>query len=168
MIALDADFVGEGPLRAAHQRGDHLADLVRIVVNRLLASNDQLRALFLGHSLDDLGDRQRLSLVIVANLDQHGAVRTHGQRGAQRFLGLGRADRKRDDLGHHALFLQADRFLDGNLVEGVHAHLDVGKIDAGAVGLDPRLHVIVDHALYADQGFHWHSSTGTHKQTCLR
>jgi hypothetical protein len=47
--------------------------------------------------------------------------------------GLLRADGDGDDLGRLALLLQADRLLDGDLVEGVHAHLDVGELDARAV-----------------------------------
>ena len=34
-----------------------------------------------------------------------------------------------------------------DLVEGIHGHLDVGGLDAGAVGLDPHLDVVVDHAV---------------------
>jgi hypothetical protein len=52
-----------------------------------------------------------------------------------------------DDFGGHALFLQAHGFFDGDFVEGVHAHLDVGEIDARAVGLDADLDVVVNHAL---------------------
>ena len=77
---------------------------------------------------EQLGDGERLDLVV--GLDQDRAVGAHRQRGAQRLLRLGRADRDRDDLGRDALLLQADRLLDRDLVERVHAHLDVGEIDA--------------------------------------
>ena len=73
---------------------------------------------------------------------------------AQRLLRRLRAGRHGDDLANLAGFLQADRLLDGDFVERVHAHFYVGEIDAGAVGLDPRLHIVVDHALHADQGLH--------------
>ena len=86
------------------------------------------RLLLFGDLREDLGDRQRLDLVV--GLDEDGAVGAHGERGAQRLLRLGRADRDGDDLGRGALFLEADRFLDGDLVERVHAHLDVGEVDA--------------------------------------
>ena len=72
----------------------------------------------------------------------------------KRLLRLGRADRHRDDLGRDALFLEPDRFLDRDLVERVHAHLDVGEIDARAVHLDPRLDVEIDHALDRDEQLH--------------
>ena len=65
-----------------------------------------------------------------------------------------RADRHRDDLGRLAGFLQADRLLDGDLVEGIHRHLDVGEFDAGAVRLDANLDVVVDHPLHGHQNFH--------------
>src|SRR3546814_14468061 len=52
------------------------------------------------------------------------------------------------------LFLQADRFFDPDLVERVHRHLLIGEIDAGAVGLDPRLHIIIEHPLDGDEDFH--------------
>ena len=60
----------------------------------------------------------------------------------------------RDDLGGDALFLQADGFLDGDLVERVHRHLDAGGLDAGAVGLDADLDVVIDHPLDRDEDFH--------------
>src|SRR3546814_7371864 len=65
------------------------------------------------------------------SLQQDRAVGAHRERGAQRFLRLGRADRHRDDLGRDALFLQANRFFDTDLVERVHRHFDIGEIDAG-------------------------------------
>ena len=64
---------------------------------------------------------------------------------------LRRADRDRDDLGRLARFLQPERLLDGDLVERVHRHLDVGEVDARAVGLDPDLDVVVDHPLDRDE-----------------
>jgi hypothetical protein len=40
------------------------------------------------------------------------------------------ADRHGDDLGRLAGLLQAHRLLDGDLVERIHRHLDVGELDA--------------------------------------
>ena len=51
-------------------------------------------------------------------------------------------------------FLQADRLLDGDLVERVHRHLDVGKLDARAVGLDADLDVVVDDPLHGHEDLH--------------
>ena len=50
--------------------------------------------------------------------------------------------------------LQAHRLFDGDFVKGVHAHLDVGDIDARVVRLHPDLDVVVDHAFDGDQDFH--------------
>ena len=99
-----------------------------------------------------LATRERLDLFL--GLDQDRAVGAHGQRGAQRLLRLGRADRHRDDLGRDALFLEAHRFLDRDLVERVHAHLDVGEVDPRAVHLDPRLDVVIDHPFDGDEQLH--------------
>ena len=80
-------------------------------------------------------------------LDQDAAVGAHGQRGAQRLLRLLRADGDDHDLGRLAGFLQPDRLFDGDLVERVHRHLDVGEFDARAVRLDADLDIVVDHPL---------------------
>jgi hypothetical protein len=52
---------------------------------------------------------------------------------AQGLLALRVAAGDRDELGGRALLLQAHRLFDGDLVEGVHAHLHIGNADAGAV-----------------------------------
>jgi hypothetical protein len=99
-----------------------------------------------------------------AHLDQDGAVGADGHRGAQRLLALPQVTPQDTamTLGGHALFLQAHRLFDGDLVEGVHAHLDVGDfVDAGAVGLDAHLDVVVDHSgpLDGDQDLHGRSAS---------
>ncbi len=101
-VAGDLDLRRERALRPAEQRREHLAGLVVIVVDRLLAEDDQSRLLFVRDLREDLGDGQRLDLLI--GLDQDRAVGAHGERGAQRFLRLGRADRHGDDLGRRRPF----------------------------------------------------------------
>ena len=139
-------------MRAAHQRGEHLAGLVAIIVNRLLAEDDKAGGLFIGNGFEDLGDGKRLNSIIGHN--QNCAVCAHGKRGAQGFLRLLRANCYGDHLGRHALFAQAERLFDGDFVERVHAHLDVGKIDAAAIGFHPRFDVIVDHPFDGDDNLH--------------
>jgi hypothetical protein len=56
-----------------------------------------------------------------------------------------------DFLGFAGLF-QANGLFDRDLVERVHRHLEVGKIDTRAVGLHTGFQVVVDHAL------HWHEN----------
>ena len=130
-VALDHELGGEGALRPAEQRGQHLAGLVAVVVDRLLAEDDEAGLLGVDDGLEDLGDRQRLDAAV--GLHQDAAVGAHGERGADGLGRLLRADRDRDDLGRLALLLQPQRLLDGDLVERVHRHLDVGELDAGAV-----------------------------------
>ena len=88
------------------------------------------------------------------DLDQDAAVGAHRERGADRLGRLLRPDRDGDDLGRLAFFLQPDRLLDGDLVEGVHRHLDVGELDARAVGLHADLDVVIDHPLDGHQNLH--------------
>src|SRR3712207_7840390 len=64
----------------------------------------------------------------------------HGEGGADGLGRLLRADRHGDDLARLARLLEPDRLLDGDLVEGVHGHLDVGELDARAVGLRSEEH----------------------------
>lgn len=66
-----------------------------------------------------------------------GAVRAARERGAQDFLGFGRAGAEGADLGDAAggaateLLLADERgFLDGEVVKGVYAVLDAGGFDA--------------------------------------
>jgi hypothetical protein len=75
-----------------------------------------------------LGDGERLELL--GRLDEDGAVGTDRHRGAQGLLTLGDAARDGDHLGDDALLLQPHGLFDGDLVERVHAHLDVGNVDA--------------------------------------
>jgi hypothetical protein len=71
-----------------------------------------------------------------------------------RFRALLRSDRDADDLGRLAGFLEAKRFLDRDLVERVHRHLDVGEFDAGSVALDADFHVVINDPLYWHKNLH--------------
>ena len=61
-LAGDVDFRSEGRLRPAEECGEHLPRLVRIVVDRLLAHDDELRLLLRDDRLEELRDRERLKL----------------------------------------------------------------------------------------------------------
>jgi hypothetical protein len=140
------------PWGPAEQRGEHLAGLVAIVVDRLLAHDHEPGLFALDHGFERLGDSERLQLGV--GLHQDGAVGTHGQCGAQGFLaGLG-AQADRDDLAGRAGLLQANRLFHGDLVEGVHRHLDVGRFDTRSVSLGADLDVVIDHPLYRDEDLH--------------
>ena len=77
---------GEGSLRPAEQAGEHLAGLIAVVVDRLLAEDDEVGAFSSTTRLQDLGDGERLDGASV--FDQDGAVGAHGERGAKRVLRL--------------------------------------------------------------------------------
>ena len=57
--------------------------------------------------------------------------------------------------GSGRLGAQPHRLFQGDFVERIHRHLDVGSLDARAVSLDAHLDVVIDDALDADQDFHW-------------
>ena len=146
------DLRGERRLRHVGERGQHLAGLVAVVVDSLLAEDHEARLLLVDQRLQQLGDRQRLQLVVA--LDQDRPVGADRHRRAQRLLALLDAARNRDHFGHDALLLQPHGLLDSDLVERVHAHLDVGDIHAGAIGLHADLDVVVNDTLYGDENLH--------------
>ena len=123
-----------------------------VAVNGLLTHDHHIRVFLGDHRLKQLGDRQRLWISI--RLDENCAVSTHGQGRAQGFLRLDWTDGNGDDFRHDALFLLADSFFDCDFAERIHRHFDIGEVDAGLVGLDPRLDVIIDHPLYRDEHLH--------------
>jgi hypothetical protein len=96
----DHDLGSEGRLRPAEERRQHLAGLVRIIVDRLLAEDDELRCFLLCHRREQLGHRQRLQFDVA--LDQDGAIGADGHRGAQRFLAGGDATGNGDHFGRLA------------------------------------------------------------------
>lgn len=109
-------FGGEGALGEAGQRGQHLAGLVVVTVDGLLAEDDQLRLLLVDNGFQRLGYGQGIQLV--SGFDQDGAVGTQGQGSTQLLLSSGRADGDNNDLGGNALFLQAYGFFHGDFAEG--------------------------------------------------
>jgi len=129
-------------LRPAEQRGGHLARLVGVVIDRLLAHDHQLRLFLVDNRLDQLGHGQRLHFA--GNLDEDAAVGAHRHRRAQSFLRLLRTDGNYNDFGHNAGFLHAHRLFNRDFAEGIHRHLDVGGLHASAIRLDAHLHVRVD------------------------
>ncbi len=68
------------------QGSKHLARLVGVVVDRLLARDDKLGLLLVDDRLQQLRDRKRLQLHV--GFHQNAAIGTDRHRGAQRFLTL--------------------------------------------------------------------------------
>jgi hypothetical protein len=147
----DHDLGSEGGLRPAQQRCQHLAGLVGVVVDRLLAEDDELRRFLLRHGREQLGYRQRLQIDV--GLDQDGAIGADGHRGAQGFLASRDAAGNGDHLRRGTRFLEAHRLFHSDLVEGVHRHFHIRQIDTSAVCLDANLDVVVNHALDRDEDF---------------
>ena len=102
---LSSDELGsERALRPAEQRREHLTGLIAVVVDGLLAEDDEVGLLGLDDALEDLGDCERLDRRAFGGLDEDAAVGADGESGAQSFLRLRRADRDGDDLGGRRLF----------------------------------------------------------------
>src|SRR3954469_19851374 len=92
--AFDLELGGKGRLCPTQQRGQHLAGLVAVVVDRLLAQDDQAGLLLLGNAFEDLGHRQGFHDAL--GLDQDAAIGPHGERSSDGFGGLRGPDRDHD------------------------------------------------------------------------
>ena len=143
---------GEGPLRPAQQRRQHLAGRAHVVVDRLLAEDDQLGCSLSAIAFSSLATASGCNSTSVSTRMPRSAPMASAVRIVSAHCGS-RCETATISRGD-ALFLQADRLLDGDLVERVHRHLHAGGLDAGAVRLHADLHVVVDHPLDRDQDFH--------------
>ena len=139
------DIIFHGPRFAADSKLQEPATLT-MLFNGVLAQDHVV--------LTGPTDYMHRRLQLDVSLDMDAAVGTHGKGGADRLLHLGQAQRDGDDFGCLAGFLEAYGLLDADFVERVHGHLDVGRLDAGSVSLDPNLDVEVDDALDRDQDLH--------------
>src|SRR5207248_11005880 len=61
LVAGQLELGGEGSLRPLHQLGEHLPDAVRVVVDRLLAQEDEVRLLALRQLLKHRSEETRLN-----------------------------------------------------------------------------------------------------------
>jgi hypothetical protein len=104
-VGRELELARERRLRPAEQAREHLARDARVVVDRLLAHDDEPDLLARGLLLLEdraqrLGDAERLRRRRVrGELDVHAAVGAHRERGAQRLRGLGGPDRHGLDGG---------------------------------------------------------------------
>ena len=124
-----------------------------IAIDGLLSADDHAGLLAIAQHLECSGHADRLDLLVAQHQDA--AVGAHRQRGADGFLALLYADRNHDNLARRAGFSEAQCFFDGNFVEGVHGHFDVGGLDARIVRLDANFDVVVNDSLNRYQHFHW-------------
>ena len=121
------------PCAQYQQRRQHLTGLIAVVIDRLLAHDNETGLFGVDNRLENFRNRKRLDHTIRFHKDA--AIGAHGEGSSNGFQGLGRTDRYRHDLGRLAGFFQTDGLFDCNLVKGIHRHLDVSKFDAGAVRL---------------------------------
>ena len=148
-VAVHLDLRRKSGLGPVPQRGEHLPGLVAVVVDRLLAEQDEPRVLAAGELEQHACHGRRLECRV--RLDEDRAVGAHGERVAQLLLGFARPDADGDDLVRLAALAQSQRFLERDRVEGIGAHLDAVGDDARAVRPHAHAHVVVDDPLDADQ-----------------
>ncbi len=119
-VALEFDFRGKSRLRAIPECREHLAGLAAVVVDRLLAEDDETRGLSRSTSFSSTRATAGGSIDGV-RLDEDGAVGTHRERIAQLLLGLLRSDAGGDDFIGFAALAQAQRLLERDRVERIGA-----------------------------------------------
>src|SRR4030095_12953859 len=151
--ALDHHFRGEGALRPAKQCSEHLTGLIAVIVDRLLAQDDQIRGFLEGDRFKDFCYRERLQFSL--KTDQDAAVGAQRQGRTNGFFGSRRPDRDADDFGSQTLLFQPDSLLDGDFIERIDGHLQIGEVDTRAIGLDPNLGVGIDNSFNGYHNFHW-------------
>src|SRR5881628_1293786 len=149
----DLEMSDRRDARQIEQLRHHRPDLMVVVVDRHLAEQDQVVA-----RVPDLGGEGPGDLETVGGnrvrLEQDAAVRPHGQRGADRLLRGGGADRYDDDLARARLLLAPQRFFHGELVIRVEDELDARLIERFAVGGDLDAGLGVGDTLDADRDLH--------------
>jgi hypothetical protein len=152
LVVGELDRRGVGGLTPTEHLGDHLADDVGVVVDRLLAHEDDLGLLGVDELLEGARDHRRLDGVLADHQD--GAVRAHGEAGPELLLGDLPPDAGENDLGAALLFLDSQRLFDGDLAEGIDDVFDVVADDSGAVWTHLDRGVRVRDPLRRYQNFH--------------
>ena len=84
----------------------------------------------------------------------NGAIRAHGEAGAQGLLHPGGAERDRHDFALPTLFLDAQPLLDRELVVGRHDPGDAGGVDRLGIRADLDLGGGVGHLLDHHENLH--------------
>ncbi len=157
-IAINGDGAGEGGLRAAPQRGQHLAGLAGVVVNGLLAHQHQAGLFFFNQFQERARGGKRLDGGIGDHMN--GAVGAHRQAVADMRLAVGRAHGDHDHFGSQAFIAQAQRFFQGDVVERVGGQFHAIGNHARTIGFHLNAHVVIDHALVTNQNLHCTASQG--------
>ena len=139
-------------MRETGESTQHLAGLVVVAVDSLLAEKHEAGLLVIADFLETLGDGEGLQIAF--GLHQDTAVGAEGEGRADLLLGGLGADGNGDDFGGNALLLEANRFFHRDFTEGVDGHFHVGEVDGAAVSLGAHLHVVVNDTFYGDKYLH--------------
>jgi hypothetical protein len=118
---------GKSRLRPAQQTRQHLASLIGIIIDGLLAHDHQPGCLAHTHRLQQFCHCQRLQFDL--RLHQQRAIRTDSQTGTQSFLAGAHAAGHHHHLARQTGFLEAHGLLDRDFIKRVHRHLDVSRLD---------------------------------------
>ena len=139
----------EGGLGPAESGGQELAGLGRVVVDGLLAHQDQLRfesSSQFGEDTRDVPGVQRFG-----GVDADRPVGSHGQGRPQFVLVRLASDPHHHDFDIVASFLQPQCLLDGDRVEGVDHEREVRGIDFESIGGDSNHPVGIGDSLGRNQ-----------------
>ena len=118
---------------AGEARGEHLASLVLVVVDRLLAHDDEVGPLLGDKPLEDRRDDPRIERALVTD-EEDAAVGAHASAARSSIAALSPPMLATATSPPCASF-QAQRLLDGDLVERVHLIAHPVGDDAGPVGV---------------------------------
>ena len=150
LVVGELDLGGERGLRTIPQRREHLPGLVVVVVDRLLAEDDQERLFLLDQLEQHARGGERLERRRRRRRAARGARPWRARCAACAWASAGRDGGDDHFVGAPAL-LDAQRFFERDLVEGIDAELDAVEHHARAVGLHADAHVVVDDALDCDE-----------------
>lgn len=139
-------------LRPVEACCQNLTGCVHVIVDGLLAHDDQTGVFTINDHLEQLGDGQRFEIGI--GLHQNAAIGAHGHGRAQYRLGFCHADGHDHDFGGGAFFAKAHGLFDSNFIEGIHRHLHALRVDAAVIGLHAGLDVVINHPLDRDHYLH--------------
>src|SRR5262245_1772460 len=156
-LALGVDGLLHDPRRTrpVEHLGELSADRAHVVVDRLPAAQHERGLLLLDHGRQRLRGRQRVDTRPRRVVDVNRSVAAHGQRRAQRLLHPIRTERDGDHLALAALFLDAQRLLDRELVVGRHDPGDARDVDGlGIATADLHLRRGVRNLLDGDDDLH--------------
>src|ERR1035437_1821507 len=126
-VVLDQFELGDKrSLPYAEQGGQHLANLVRVVINGLLAHQDEGRLLTAIDSREDFSNGQRVEAL--GGFDQQRTVSTHSQPNSKLLYAFVTAHSSHHDLDDAELLFNPQRLLKRNGIKWIHGELHAVQI----------------------------------------